>query len=124
MVVAIPMIDPAQFRGVVVVPSVVLFRLNGMRLLNAASQRFYQPVFQLRPPLRPGTRHLDMFVGYTGRVVGLFFAVVAPRHVVKRAAPISDTPMSNDAFGIEFERLSKAPDPLRLVEGKAPVQTQ
>jgi hypothetical protein len=32
--------------------------------------------------------------------------------------------MSHDAFGIEFERLSKAFDALRLVEGKAPVQTQ
>src|ERR1700721_2791778 len=65
-----------------------------------------------------------MFVGAPGRSIGLFFTVVAPRHVVKRAGAVGCSPMSHDAFGIEFERLSKALHALRLVEGKAPVQTQ
>ena len=95
---------------------------------NAASERG-RPAsppanFRAPSPGVPGRAPSGYVRRHLGRSVGLFLTVVAPRHVVKRPGTVSDTPMGHDAFGIEFERLLKALDTLRLVEGKAPVQTQ
>ncbi|MEO6780604.1 MAG: hypothetical protein ABI196_06770 [Bradyrhizobium sp.] len=124
VIVLMLMIDPAQFRGVVIVPVVEFFRLNRMRLLDPAALRLYQPILELRRPPGQGARLLDMLVGRTGRDIGLFRTVVTPRHVVEGPATIGDAPMRHDAFGIVFERPCKAFDALRPVEGEAPVQTQ
>jgi hypothetical protein len=124
VIVSMLMMDPAQFRGVVVVPLVKLFRLDGMRLLDAAALRLHQPILERRRPVRQGARLLDMFAGPPRREIGLFLAMVAPCHVVVRPAAIGDAPMRHDAFRIVFERLCKTFDALRSVEGKTPVQTQ
>ncbi len=49
-----------------------------MRFLNAAGQRLYQLVFQIRRPVRQGARHLDMLEGYPGGSVRLFLTMLTP----------------------------------------------
>ena len=65
-----------------------------------------------------------MLEGASSGGVRLFLAVFAPGQVVKGPGTVGDAPMSHDASGIAFERLSKALDALVLVEAEAPVQTE
>src|SRR5262245_3317379 len=73
--------------------------------------------------MRQPARLLDMREGCTGGCISLALSEVAPGQVVERPAAVGDSPMRHRAVRIELQRLAEALHALRLVEGKAPVET-
>ena len=124
MIVGIVVVDPAHLRGVVVVPASNSSQRYPMRLLDPASQRLDQPVFQIRGLGRSRARRREVLAAELGGGVRLVLAVLAPGEVVERPAAESDSPMRHRAIGVEFESLEEALDAFLLVEAEAPIQPQ
>ncbi len=71
MIALKPIINSPQRRGIFIIPTIELFRLNRMRSLNAAGQRLYELIFKIGRLVRQGARHLDMLEGRPGGRVRL-----------------------------------------------------
>ena len=124
MVVGIVVVYPPHFGRVIVVPAVVFVGGNGMGLLKAASERLYQPIFDVGGVGREGARLAYVVTGKGDRRRSLLLAELPPGEVVERPRAVGHAPMRHDASGVGFEGLLEAFDSFLMVEAEAPIQTE
>src|SRR5580704_11751359 len=102
MILRVAEVNPAQFRRVGVVPSIILGWRNRMRPLKAAGQRLYEPILKLGRAMGKRPRFLEMLVRDFGTGISLLLAHFAPREIIERTRPIGDAPVGHHAFRVKF----------------------
>jgi len=122
VVVRVVVIDATHLGGVIVIPAIVLGRLHGMRLGEAARKSLYKLVLEICRAMGQRAGLGDMGSRQLGGGGGLVLAVLAPDQIVEGPGSVGDAPVRHHASRVKLESPLEALDALFFVKGEAPVE--